>query len=166
MIPLLTIENYIHTVKENLVLHSEPLTERLRKTLQFNYDTEIDLLDYTAFIQPHELSIMMFSMDRDANEVFGEVDDSDIFAGSYEVMEDISYFEVSDEDAFWTFYEENDEAISNLEMEAIVEWFKGCWKEAGGENVKLPAYFTFHDVDACFDLVNHKWISDEDKWFD
>lgn len=166
MILLLTIDKYISTVKENLVQHSAQLTEQISKTLQFNYDPEIDLLDYTVFIQPHEFSIMMFSMDRDANEVFGDETDSDVFAGSYEVIEDLPYFEVADEDAFWSFYEPNDEEISKLETEVIVEWFKACWDEAGGEKVRLPAYFTFHDVDPCYDLVNQKWISDGDKWFE
>lgn len=48
------------------------------------YFSEIDLLDFTAFIEPtnFEISIGMFSMDREANEVFYEGNDTTVFAGS------------------------------------------------------------------------------------
>ena len=167
MIPLFTVQNYISTVKNNLQKKSEQLIQQLRKTIRFNYYHKVDLLDYTAFIQPHEISILMYSMDGNANEVFYQGNESNIFAGSYDLIEDISYFNVSDDqDEFWEFYEQNDEVISNLETQVFVEWFKDCWKQAGGKNAKLPSYFSFHDYDNCFDLQNNKWVSDGDKWFD
>ena len=168
MIPLFTTQKYIHAVRGNLQRNSEQLIQQIRKTIDFNYYDKVDLLDYTAFIQPHEISIMMYSMDRKANEVFYQGNESNIFAGSYDLIENVSYFNVPDdqEDKFWEFYEQNDEVISKTETQSIVEWFKDCWNQAGGKSVKLHSYFSFHDYDNCFDLQNNKWISDGDKWSD
>ncbi|MEH3073249.1 hypothetical protein PF047_19525 [Bacillus mobilis] len=140
---LFTIENYKNSLIKGLETKSSDLIARLKATTQFTYYKEIDLLDFTAFVQSFELSIVMFSMDGDANEV---------------------YYEGTDE--FWDFYEKNDEKLSEIEMKVIVEWFATCWNKAGGMNVELPSYFSFHDYDECYDLHNGKWISDGDRWFD
>lgn len=168
MIQLFTTHNYISTLKENLHRNTDKLIHQIRKTISFNYFEAVDLLDYTAFIQPHEISIIMYSMDRTANEVFYQGEDSTIFAGSYDVIEDIEYFNVREDllKLFWEFYERNDEFIKKEETQIFVEWFKDCWQQAGGKDHPLPAYFSFHDYDNCFDLHKNKWISDGDKWFD
>ncbi|MED0665099.1 hypothetical protein P4T04_02040 [Bacillus badius] len=168
MISLFTIEKYSHTVKGSLQRSSEELIQQIRKTLDFNYYDQIDLLDYTAFIQPYEISIVMYSMDRNANEVFYQGSESNIFAGSYDLIEDVEYFNLLDdqEGEFWAFYEQHEEEISKIETQIMVDWFKDCWKRAGGERVKLQSYFSFHDYDHCFDLQNNQWITDGDKWLD
>lgn len=109
---------------------------------------------------------MMFSMDKYANEVFYESNKHNIFAGSYEVLGDIVYYNLLDEeyDEFWEFYEQNDVELSKKEKEVIVEWFVACWNNADGQSVKLPAYFCFHDDDKSYDLQKNKWINDEEKW--
>ncbi|MED0935703.1 hypothetical protein P4T37_03050 [Bacillus mobilis] len=165
---LFTIENYKNSLIKGLETKSSDLIARLKATTQFTYYKEIDLLDFTAFVQSFELSIVMFSMDGDANEVFYEGTDEGIFSGSYNVMDDVTYYTFSDEesDEFWDFYEKNDEKLSEIEMKVIVEWFATCWNKAGGKNVTLLSYFSFHDYDECYDLHNGKWISDGDKWFD
>ena len=60
----------------------------------------------------------------------------------------------------------NDAKLSELETKVIVEWFATCWNKAGGMNVTLPSYVSFHDDNECYDLHNGKWISDGDRWFD
>ncbi|WP_375166118.1 hypothetical protein [Bacillus toyonensis] len=45
------------------------------ETIQFNFNKWVNILDFTAFVQPFEMSIVIFSTDREANEVFYEVDD-------------------------------------------------------------------------------------------
>lgn len=167
VILLLTIDNYLNSVKGNLQIHSDRLIQQIRKTLDFHYYEKVDLLDYTAFIQPYELSITMYSMDRNANEVFYQGNDNNLFAGSFDLIEDVEYYQIGDEqeDEFWKFYEQNDEVISKLETDVFIKWFKDCWNQAGGKNVKLPAYFSFHDYDNCLDLTHNKLVSDGDKWF-
>jgi hypothetical protein len=161
-----TIEKYNSSLKENLQIYSDKLIRNIRETLNYNYFNGIDLLDFSIFTQPFDLSIMMFSMDREANEVFYEGKDSSIFAGSHEILGDIEYYNLPDDksDEFWEFYEKNDEVISKAEQEAIEEWFVACWNKADGQSIKLPAYFCFHDDDKSFDLHKNKWISDEEKW--
>ncbi|WP_411240205.1 hypothetical protein [Priestia filamentosa] len=163
---LFTIENHIASLKEGLQRHSDALIHRIKETLTFNYYEKIDLLDFTAFVQSFEMNIVMFSMDRDANEVFYEGSDHSIFAGSYTLLKDIEYYHIPEdkEDEFWTFYEEADYAISEAETKVIGEWFADCWNKANGKSVPLPAYFSFHDYDPCFDLYENKWITDGDKW--
>ncbi|MCP1164040.1 hypothetical protein NKS31_13700 [Bacillus sp. 1813sda1] len=165
---LFTIENYKNSLIKELDAKSSDLIERLKATTELNYYKEIDLLDFIAFVQSFELSIVMFSMDGDANEVFYEGTEEGIFSGSYNVMDDSTYFTFSSEesDEFWDFYEKNDVKLSEIETKVIVEWFATCWNKAGGKNVKLPSYFGFHDYDECYDLHSSKWISDGDKWFE
>ncbi|WP_395760493.1 hypothetical protein [Bacillus sp. 3G2] len=165
---MFTIENYKNSLIKGLETKSSDLIARLKATTQFTYYKEIDLLDFTAFVQSFELSIVMFSMDGGANEVFYEGTDEGFFSGSYIVMDDVTYYTFSDEesDEFWDFYEKNDEKLSEIEMKVIVEWFATCWNKAGGMNVELPSYFSFHDYEECYDLHNGKWISDGDRWFD
>ncbi|MDQ0229022.1 hypothetical protein [Metabacillus malikii] len=163
---MLTTQTYIQDVKQNLQKASEKLIQQIRHSVNFQYDERVKVLDYTAFTQVNELSIMMYSMDRSANEVFYQGEEKHLFAGSYEVLEDISFYPVSDEelDIFWEFYGQNDEELSRMETEVIVAWFIDCWKQAGGQNAKVHSYFSFHDVDKCYDLHDDKWITDGDKW--
>ncbi|MGE7667144.1 hypothetical protein ACQKMN_15665 [Ureibacillus composti] len=163
---MFTTETYINSLKENLQKNADKLIGNIKETINFNYFNEIDLLDFCVYIQPFELAVMMFSMDREANEVFYEGDDNSIFAGSYELLGDIVYYNLSDDesDDFWEFYEQNDEVLSNAETQAVMEWFITCWDRAKGKNLKLPAYFCFHDDVKSFDLHKNKWISDEEKW--
>ncbi|MFP3415711.1 hypothetical protein SB773_30140, partial [Bacillus sp. SIMBA_074] len=67
---MFTTENYISTLKINLEKNSVNLIKNIKEILDLNYYNEIEILDFTVFIQPFELSIMMFSMDKEANEVF------------------------------------------------------------------------------------------------
>ncbi|MGG1324063.1 hypothetical protein [Priestia megaterium] len=86
---MFTVENHINSLKEGLQQHSDTLIERIKETCKFNYYKEIDLLDYTAFVQASEIILRMFSMDKDANEVFYEGNDSSIFSGSCDLLDEI-----------------------------------------------------------------------------
>ncbi|MRX73912.1 hypothetical protein GJU40_17390 [Bacillus lacus] len=166
---MLTVENYIDSMKANLEKHSNLLVANLKSIMAFNYSPEIDLLDYTAFIEPtnFEISIELFSMDKEANEVFNDGHDTTIFAGSVNVISDVTYYQLKEQsldDFFERFYEENDQAIYELEQQTFTDWFSQCWEEAGGFSVNYPTYFVFHDDDKSFDLKNKKWVEDEAKW--
>ncbi|PEY39452.1 hypothetical protein CN354_08570 [Bacillus cereus] len=165
---LFTKDTYISSVKENLETNSERLIHNIREILKFNYYSKIELVDFMIFIGSFDLSIMMFSMNREASEVFYEGNDSSVFAGSHELLERISYYNLSYDksDEFWEFYEQNDEIISEDEEKIIVEWFIDCWNKANGRSIKLPAYCGFHDANKSFDLQKNKWVSDEGKWWD
>lgn len=102
---LFTKDTYISSVKENLETNSERLIQNIREILRFNYYSKIELLDFMIFIGSFDLSIMMFSMNREASEVFYEGNDSSLFAGSHELLERISYYNLSYDksDEFWGF---------------------------------------------------------------
>lgn len=63
---MLTVDNYIDSIKANLEKHSDLLVGNLKNIITYHYFSEIDLLDFTAFIETttFEISIRMFSMDR------------------------------------------------------------------------------------------------------
>ncbi|KPB05578.1 hypothetical protein AAV98_06165, partial [Bacillus sp. CHD6a] len=71
---MFTIDNYIGSIKTNLEKQSDMLVSNLKNIVAYNFSNDIDLLDFSAFIEPtrFELSITMFSMDKEANEVFNE----------------------------------------------------------------------------------------------
>ncbi|WHY01336.1 hypothetical protein [Neobacillus sp. DY30] len=165
---MFTVETYINSLKDNLEKNTEKLIQNLKAIINYNYYNEIDLLDFSVFMQPFELSIMMFSMDKEANEVFYQGNDSSIYAGSLKLLGEIEYHQLPDNksDEFWGFYEQNDEVISTSEEQTIVEWFVACWDKAGGHSFTLPAYLVFHDDVKSFDLHRNKWISDDEKWSD
>jgi len=163
-----TMERYARTLENALISNTDLLTENLRTIKSFNFFKEIDLLDFGIHIQLSEFSIMMYSMEKDANEVFYEGNDESIFSGSYEALEEIEFMRVPDEDLdeFDTFVEENDDDIYNLQEKLIVEWFVSCWNKAVGHLVELPAFVGIEDGIKSYDLQKDGWILSEDKWED
>lgn len=162
------VDNYIGSITSNLEKQSELLVRNLKNIFACNFASDIDLLDFTAFIEPtrFELSIRMFSMDKDANEVFYEGNDKTVFSGSVEVLSAVEYHQINDSqlDAFFDFYEQNEERLILQEQKAFTDWFGQCWERAGGHALNLPSYFDFHDDYKSFDLKNNYWIDDEEKW--
>ena len=43
-------------------------------------------------------------------------------------------------------------------------WFNECWETAGGQELHVPSFFVFHDINKSFDLKTRQWIVDENKW--
>lgn len=164
-----SVDKYIGSIKANIEKQSDLLVINLEKILSYNFSSDIDLLDFSVFIEPtrFELSIRMFSMDKEANEVFYEGNGTTVFAGSVEVLSDVTYYQLNNDkldDFIDNFYEKNYPAIDHLEQKAFTDWFSQSWKKAGGDALNLPAYFVFHDDYKSFDLKNNQWIDDEEKW--
>lgn len=163
---MFTVDHYIESIKANLEKQSDLLVRNLKNIFGYNFSSEIDLLDFTAFIEPtrFELSISMFSMDKEANEVFYEGNDKTVFAGNEEILPEVEYYQLNDSqlDDFFEFYDENEETLVPQEQRVFTEWFSQCWEEAGGVSLNLPSYFVFEDD--SYDLKNKQWIDDEDKW--
>lgn len=164
---MFTVDNYIGSIKTNLEKQSDLLVGNLKNIFAYNYSSDIDLLDFSAFIEPtrFELSIRMFSMDKEANEVFYEGNDTTVFSGSEEVLPEIEYHQLnaSNLDYFFDFYEQNEETLVPQEQKAFTDWFSQCWGKAGGNALTLPSYFVFHDDYKSYDLKSNQWIDDEEK---
>lgn len=165
---MFSIDKYIVSIQTNLEKHTTTLVKELEKIISYKFDDAVDLVDFSVFTDPtrFELSIMMFSMDRNANEIFGENLTDKSFAGSVEVLGVTSYYQLQDnqQDTFWDFYEQNDEDLAIEEQQLFTEWFIGCWEKAGGKEFNLPVYIGFHDEASSYDLQNAKFIEDEEKW--
>lgn len=93
-----SIDSYSTSIKSNLEKHTDIVVEGLQKIISYKFDAAVDLLDFSTFIEPtrFEMSIRMFSMDKDANEVFGEDTTPNNFAGSVEVISVVPYYQLQD----------------------------------------------------------------------
>lgn len=165
---MFSIDHYIATIQANLERHTSILVKELHKIAPYKFDKAVDLIDFTAFTDPtrFELSIMMFSMDKNANEVFGDDVTPSSFAGSVEILVNTSYYHLEDDqqEAFWYFYDQNDEELNIKEQQLFTKWFIECWDKAGGKEFHLPAYFGFHDETPSYDLQNAKFVDESEKW--
>ncbi|MEE1132806.1 MAG: hypothetical protein UHX00_14385 [Caryophanon sp.] len=165
-VSIMTETNYITTIQQHLQQYSEPLIETLRNVQTYNFDEAVELVDFQAFADPtlFTLAITMFSMDKHAGEVFQHDATSDAFAGSEEVLSEVAYYSLLDEqqDAFYELYEE--EGFEEQEQRVIAKWFAKCWDEAGGAQFNLPAYFTFHDAAQSYDLQQGEFVDSEALW--
>ncbi|WP_214854785.1 hypothetical protein [Exiguobacterium sp. s166] len=164
---MFTVNEYLASIQENLAPHTESLLNQLKTLTASTFAADVELLDFAAFIEPlsHEVSITLFSMDRDANEVFEE-EGTPGFAGSKSVLDEIVYAVVPDNqsEAFDAFYEEHEETLIEEEQRLIGEWFRTCFEQAGGATVELPCYFGVHDEGQTLDLKRNVWIDEEEKW--
>ncbi|CAF1916652.1 hypothetical protein NRS6206_03883 [Bacillus subtilis] len=52
---MFSLEDYIKTVKQNLGQHSILLAMEIKKTINYNFYIDIDLVDYMAFIDQQDL---------------------------------------------------------------------------------------------------------------
>ncbi len=165
---MFTIENYTDTIKRNLELNSDKLIGKLTEIKKLDFYSEVELLDFSSSMEPtrYELSIEMYSMDKEGNEVFYEGDDSTVFADSMNVVEDVVYYEEQTDqtDDFLAFYEQNEEELVIAEQETVKNWFVDCWKKADGQGFQLPSYLSFHDEYKSYDLKENKWISEDEMW--
>ncbi|WP_340371963.1 hypothetical protein [Peribacillus sp. FSL E2-0218] len=161
-----SVEGYIAEVNSNLELQSEALINNLQKLHTYTFYSQVELLDFVSFPESSELSITMFSMDRQANEVFYDGKDPAIFGGSVSIIEGVNYGERfgGQSEEFWEFYEAKSEEIEEEEKRAFANWFAECWEKANGKSVPLPAYFSIQDDTESFDLKKNDWIMDEEKW--
>ncbi|WP_050613279.1 lipoprotein [Bacillus testis] len=166
---MFTIDAYLQDIEDVLELNSKNLIDKLKEIDNLTFYSEVELLDFSTFVDPthYTLSIVMFSMDKEANEVFYEGNDSNLFSGSMNIIDNIKYYQISDNqmNLFSTFYEENAETIVPKEQEVIKDWFEDCWITANnGQESGLPSYFSFHDEYKSYDLINKKWISEDEMW--
>ncbi|MDN3439996.1 hypothetical protein QMA04_18050 [Planococcus sp. APC 3900] len=165
---MFSVDEYIRSIQANLEKESGSLVGNLKKIFAFNFSSDVDLLEFTPSIDPtrFEISITMFSMDKEANEVFKEDNNTTIFAGSEEVLPEMEYYQLDDDqqEAFFDFYEQNEETLVPQEQQAFADWFLQCWETAGGSSLNLPSYFVFHDEYKSYDLKNKQWIDDDEKW--
>lgn len=117
---MFSIEQVRDSIQSHLEKQSDLLKDKLKQMLSQNFFSQIDLLDFVAYIEPtrFELSIQMFSMDTDANEVFYERNNATVFSGSMEVLQDIPYYQLSSEklEEFFDFYEHNEKAIGSIDL--------------------------------------------------
>ncbi|TWT26034.1 hypothetical protein [Planomicrobium sp. CPCC 101110] len=165
---MFSVDEFIRSIKDTLEKRSDSLIGNLQNIFTYNFSSRIDLLDFSPSIEPtrFEVSIIMFSMDKEANEVLNEGNDSTAFAGSEEVLPEVEYYNLNDSqlDDFFDFYEQNEETLLSQEQQIFADWFCQCWERAGGAALNLPSYFVFHDDYKSYDLKNKRWIDDEEKW--
>lgn len=165
---MFTVDEYIASIQAHLEKHSNVLMDKLTEVVSYNFSPAIELLDFSAFIDSprFEISIMLFSMNRDANEVFADDNETAVFAGSVNVLQDAPYYQLDDKlrDEFFDFYEQDVEQITEKEQKVFMTWFSNCWDQADGQACPLPVYFGLHDETRSYDLMKKEIVEDDEKW--
>ncbi|KGA96394.1 hypothetical protein AJ85_13980 [Alkalihalobacillus alcalophilus ATCC 27647 = CGMCC 1.3604] len=165
---MFTVDQYIEKVRTHLQEHTELLTRQLKRVNGYLFSADVDLIEFVPSIEPtrYEISIMMFSMNNENNEVFEEDVADEGFAGSEELLSEVHYFQLKDSDreTFEQFYEKHGEEIEEKEYRVFAEWFLACFEQAGSCQVNKRAYFTGHDASSSFDLKKKKWIDEQGRW--
>ncbi|MER2106891.1 MAG: hypothetical protein ABS949_08115 [Solibacillus sp.] len=163
---MFSTEQYLTAITSCLDKKTNQVIQTLQDVFTHPFAPDVELLDFSTFIDPirFEFTVMMFSMDKNAGEVFTE--ETELFAGSLEIVQDASYYELDQplHDAFFDFYEENGEELEQAEQEVFAAWFAACWEQAGGTAFSLPTYFGFHDAGMSYDLQHARFIDDSEKW--
>lgn len=163
---MFSTEQYLTALTSSLDKQTNQVIQTLQDVFTRPFAPDVELLDFSTFIDPmrFEFTVMMFSMDKNAGEVFTE--DTERFAGSLEIIQDASYYELEQplHDTFFEFYEENGEELEQAEQEVFSAWFAACWAQASGQAFALPAYFGFHDAGMSYDLQQARFIDDSEKW--
>ncbi|WP_099192357.1 hypothetical protein [Tepidibacter mesophilus] len=151
-------------IKSNLNNSSEVLINNLNQIMPINFNTNIDLIDFEIFIEPtqFEIDIMMFSMDKEGNEVFNEKNEENCFAGSKKIVSEVKFYYDDSVLEVEEFFEKADE----IEEKVIIEWFVSCWEQSTCKNIKLPIFVGIHDCLKSYDLKNNEWIDIEDKYLE
>ncbi|WLR42307.1 hypothetical protein LC087_16550 [Bacillus carboniphilus] len=166
---MFSVEKYADSVKKHLENHSDMLVRNLKKIFKYNFSSEVDLLEFTVYVDDNtfEFSIMMFLMDLNGDEVVYKGKDKTIFVSSTEILPEVKYCDIDESllDDFYEFYDQNEDRFYTQEQLIFTKWFSQCWEKADGDTVKLPSYFAFPNDDRSYDLKNHQWVHDEKKWF-
>ncbi len=53
-------------------------------------------------------------------------------------------------------------AFTQAHEKQFLEWFKNCWKSAGGENSKIPTYFCFEKEYQVQDIITGEIMEEEE----
>lgn len=163
-----TIDGYISSIKMNFDKQNDQVSESLYVLFKRTFTDEIELLDFTVFIEPtrFECSVSVFAMDRNANEVLSDSTGTGHFYGSQEIAAEIEYFKLPDNKRtkFEQFYMENEEELMSLELKVLTDWFQENWEKAGGRSLALPSYLILHDGYSSYDLKQNRWVGDGEKW--
>jgi hypothetical protein len=123
-----------------------------------NYNPEIKILKFELFIEPtrFEIEIMMFSMDKEGNEIFNKKKEQrKYFSGSIKIGKKAYYLKRFESEKEEEIYNEN---YNEVEKD-IIAWFIDCWNKSNCKKVKLPCYIGIHDDSNLFDLKNLKWTN-------
>ncbi|WP_409295878.1 hypothetical protein V1498_20415 [Peribacillus sp. SCS-26] len=132
---MFTVDQYLSSIKANLEKKTDLLVSTLKNVFSYNFPADIDLLDFNAFIEPtrFELSIIMFSVDREANEVIYSGSDKTVFAGSEEVLSNIEYYQLKDSqsDEFSEFYDQHEGSWSHRSTKFLQTGLDNAGKKQG-----------------------------------
>ena len=156
------LQNFEYDIKNNLTKFSNTFINKLNNISQLKFNTEVDLIDFVIFIEPtrFEVDIMMFSMDKEGNQVFNERKSQDYFADSIEIISELQFY--FDESILENeeFLEKADEIVTKV----IIDWFTSCREQSTCENIKLPVFVSVDDCLESYDLKKHKWIQIKEKY--
>ncbi|MBX4261571.1 hypothetical protein KTC96_02525 [Clostridium estertheticum] len=158
-------DTYRNKVRTYLEKFSSDLSDGLMKLSNFNFHPEIEVLDFVIFNEgfTSEFSIRMFCMTRDANEFSHDIknDGDTYFSGGYDLLQQIEHIFSYDE---LEYYEKLGIDFYKEDSIELIKWFSEIWNKIIAGKINIPSYLCLHDDMRSFDLINLRWILDDEKW--
>lgn len=159
-------DSYKPWIRSLLDRLSPALESQLRTILRYHFHPRVVLLDTEVFPDGLRDGVPMriFLIDAQNSEAFHD-DHAYFLPSTIGILEDVREVIPPDEIERQKRYEDAGVATLEIEMVALVEWFAACWIRVDGQQCPLPAYISFHDDIASFDLKQMKWEANaQGKW--
>lgn len=156
-------EEYRKIIRKELNEWTERLINEIKEIDKLKFYEGIDLLDFEIH---YKYSIVMYTMEKDANEFFPNDSDrrDDLYYGSKSILEDM-------DDELYERTEIYDDKYRKLGVDTYEEgskelmlWFAECWDKSQCINIKLPVYMGIHDHSPLYDVINKEWKENGDQW--
>jgi hypothetical protein len=134
---------------------SETLIDELIRVKNFKIHPETASFDFEVHAN---LSIVLYPMDSDMNQILGdEGDKKNYFVGHYVPSLDLE----KELHQYVKDFLNNDEEYYNTMIIEIIEWFSRCWNKAIVTNYTLPTFISEHDSSNIFDLSSNMWMNQD-----
>lgn len=150
-------------VERHFGAHRQALVAELRAIATRSYHPDVAILDFEVsypFGIGAELGVKLFTLGRDGWLVCAEAGDG--FSGSQALLADVPEVIPAAAMAPERFQALNEALEDTYELtgKALLDWFAGCWREAGGDLGRLPAFVGFADDEESLDLRTQNWVED------
>lgn len=144
-------------IRHNLDNLTDRLVAELKPIIEAEHDPDTYLLDFEVEMQDltRGFPVGWVPMDRNVCQLFG--------GPQPQLLTDIPHT-VPEKVAKAKIYEEAGIDTWEIAFDLLIPWFSQCWRLAGGEKCRYPAYIGHHDDLYSRDLNTLQEVEYEDKW--
>lgn len=148
------LEAFRKEVEQSLSASEIALISKLKSFNTLNFHPKVEKLHCEVFQAESTMSIRVFLMDAELNEVFNS-EGEQFVQSSISLVKDITFYPSSDK--LDDLYDNHEVEIEKACVEAIVGWFAMCFAKSA-PTINLPVFIQHHDSNQAFDLQSQAWI--------